>query len=435
MEHWWMRTPHSSNNVWFASYGFEGAEPANYGTDVVVRPTLYLDPLLYMDGSVAGFPAPDLIEHPIDATPVTTGTTTTVTAGPNTGGNILAAKVATGRITAPSFGDTAPTGAEVTKPFASGSGLSAASGNYIGIYELDSSQKVVAFSQIRINMGATGVSLNQGVTIKVGGYKQLSATPIPATAAVQVTGWSSSDPGAATVSSTGLVKGVAAGSVTITVSTADNLTATSTVTVEPATTIPTTVDEYSSNVAVTNTPVLVNVPNGVNASLDTTPTVSGENATVIMPQVTSTAATSQGNINLSIPNQTQITGPATWDGTINLPQVVNNPYAPYGSKAIKIGAGEGATLILSQLVRILLVGQAQNIHYGVGWIKNGVFTYIPYIGNNSALDNPAAAVRAPGDRYLNLGSERVIWTKHFTTFVTNVPLSSGGDDGGGGGGG
>ena len=68
----------------------------------------------------------------------------------------------------------------------------------------------------------TGVSLDKSsAAVGVGGTEQLTATITPDSATDKSITWSSSDPAVATVNSTGLVKGVAAGSATITVTTVD----------------------------------------------------------------------------------------------------------------------------------------------------------------------------------------------------------------------
>ncbi len=79
----------------------------------------------------------------------------------------------------------------------------------------------------------TGVSLDKSsVTIDVGSTEQLTATVTPSSAIDQSVTWSSSDTAVATVSGTGLVKGIASGYATITVTTVDGgLTATCDVTV------------------------------------------------------------------------------------------------------------------------------------------------------------------------------------------------------------
>jgi len=82
----------------------------------------------------------------------------------------------------------------------------------------------------------TGVTLNKTSTsILVNGTEPLTATIVPANATNRNVTWSSSDPAMATVSASGLVTGVAVGTATITVTTADGgFTADCAVTVSPA---------------------------------------------------------------------------------------------------------------------------------------------------------------------------------------------------------
>lgn len=80
----------------------------------------------------------------------------------------------------------------------------------------------------------SSVSLNsESGNVYIGKTRQLSATVLPADADDKTVSWSSSDTSVATVDSTGLVSGVAAGSTTITATTTDGgLTATFTATVK-----------------------------------------------------------------------------------------------------------------------------------------------------------------------------------------------------------
>ena len=82
----------------------------------------------------------------------------------------------------------------------------------------------------------TGVTLSPATASKVvGATQQLTATVAPADAALKTVQYSSSNPARATVSSTGLVTAVSAGTAVITVTTDDQKkTATSTITVTAA---------------------------------------------------------------------------------------------------------------------------------------------------------------------------------------------------------
>ena len=83
------------------------------------------------------------------------------------------------------------------------------------------------------NVAVTGVTLDKATdSVEVGSTTQLTATVAPSNATNQAVSWSSSNTSVATVNSSGVVTGVAAGSAVITVTTSDgNKTATCTVTV------------------------------------------------------------------------------------------------------------------------------------------------------------------------------------------------------------
>jgi beta-xylosidase len=96
------------------------------------------------------------------------------------------------------------------------------------------SQVAPTLEGIRLSsVPVTAVSLNKAVaTLLVGGTEQLAATVLPADATNKSVTWQSDKPQVATVSSSGLVRGVAAGTATITAATADgSKTATCAVTV------------------------------------------------------------------------------------------------------------------------------------------------------------------------------------------------------------
>jgi len=92
------------------------------------------------------------------------------------------------------------------------------------------------FSGISSNVAVTGVTVSPtSASISTGATTQLTATVAPSNATNKAVSWSSSNTGVATVNSSGLVTGVAAGSATITVTTQDgSKTATSAITVTAA---------------------------------------------------------------------------------------------------------------------------------------------------------------------------------------------------------
>jgi hypothetical protein len=285
-----------------------------------------------------------------------------------------------------------------------------------------------------VTVPVNGVTLSANtLNLTVGGaVATLTATVTPSNATNKAVTWSSDTLSVATVTN-GVVAPVAAGTATITVTTADGgKSATCAVTVSTPVTVTTT----TPTVPVTTTPVQITVPSGVtDATLTTTPTqaVPGGNETVTLPQVTTTSTTSDGNVDVSIPDGTVVTGPSTWNGTINLPQVVSNTtvtvsgYTTTVSEAIELGFGD-TELTFSQAVRIDLVGQTGKL---AGWFRNGVFTPITTVltGNSQAIGD---ALPAGGDGYFDNGTDLIIWTKHFTTFVayTETAISSPGGGGG-----
>jgi endoglucanase len=107
------------------------------------------------------------------------------------------------------------------------------------------------------SVAVTGVSVSPtSTTIALNGTVQLTATILPSNATVKSVTWSSGNTDVATVSSAGLVTGVAAGSAIITVTTTDgSYTATSTI----------TVTESSSSSCTFGTPLSTPLPT-INAS-------------------------------------------------------------------------------------------------------------------------------------------------------------------------
>lgn len=276
----------------------------------------------------------------------------------------------------------------------------------------------------------SGISLNKTAdTLTAGGFDLLTMTITPSNAGNQTVTWSSDNTGVATVDQAGLVIAIVAGTANITVTTADgSKTATCAVTVNAALSSPVTVSTNSSTVTVNNTPVQVNVPSDVaNVALKATATVSGGSATATLPQVNTTSNTSQGEVDVSFSDGTQVTGPSGWDGTINLPQVVSatvnvSGYNTTVGEAVEIGLGN-TPLTFSQPVRLLLAGQGGK---NAGWIRNSIFAPIIY----QMTADSAAALNGNTDGYIavNNGEDLAIWTTHFTTFVayTQSPVSSGG---------
>jgi hypothetical protein len=137
-----------------------------------------------------------------------------------------------------------------------------------------------------------------------------------------------------------------------------------------------------------------------------------------IPQTTIT--TSDGVI-VKIP-KTRITPDVTsWDGVIQSPTVVANSSVTIPAEsgttvtvatAIKVGASTiGLTFV--DAVRVLLPNDSDKL---VGFVRDGTFSKITTkcSADSQAVGNELAEA---GDCFISVGSDMVIWTKHFTTFV------------------
>jgi hypothetical protein len=183
-------------------------------------------------------------------------------------------------------------------------------------------------------------------------------------------------------------------------------------------------------------PVTVNVPGGVmNGTIDVSGLVDGLSG--VLPELTINATTSAGTITVQIPAGTTVTGGAGWNGIINVPTVQLNTARIAGGTlqtTVELGFGD-IPLTFDNAVRILFPGQAGRL---IGYTRGGVFTAITNTCTPSD-DSQATGnlLPAAGDCKLDVGADLVVWTKHFTSFVTYTPSSgtNGGGSGGGGGGG
>ena len=230
--------------------------------------------------------------------------------------------------------------------------------------------------------------------------------------------------------------------VTYTVTAADSSTQDYTVTVTIVSTTQTVPTSDGAATANSTTPqvvitsptqvVTVTVSSGTsNASINYGSLISGGTGTI--PQTTIGSASAD----ISIPASTTVTSAdSSWNGVIAAPTVTTVTLPDTSgvtktlSTAIEVGF-TGAKLSFDKAVRILLPGQAGK---RAGYVRTGItFTEIT---NACAADNQAIgdALAADGDCKIDVGSDLVIWTKHFTSFAaytqTTNPAPS---DGGGGG--
>lgn len=178
---------------------------------------------------------------------------------------------------------------------------------------------------------------------------------------------------------------------------------------------------------------LLNGPTGGRVTTDQLPAIT---------IVTTNTSLDPNPIKVEIPAGTTVSAPADsgWDGTIDLPAVRDNSsvtVTPYDGKTatvqavIEIGFGDIPLTFDNHAVRILIPGQAGK---EVGYSRGGVFTRI---NNVMTADTQAAGDALPdgGDGKIDVNSDLVVWTKHFTKFATFTQTSTGGNGNGGGDGG
>ena len=204
-----------------------------------------------------------------------------------------------------------------------------------------------------------------------------------------------------------------------------------------------TIDLSKTQIVLTdpNQKINLTVNNGVMApTLDISAFIRNGSGT--LPEI-NIMANNANNISIKIPNGVIVTSANTsWNGIISAPIIkaisLPNPsgFTRSLSQAIEIGIS-GSRLSFTKGVRILLSGQAGK---KTGWTRDDA-NYIE-ITNMCTSDNQITgdALAVDGDCKIDIGNDTVIWTKHFTTFITytetaisNSVVSSGGGGSGGGG--
>jgi hypothetical protein len=197
-----------------------------------------------------------------------------------------------------------------------------------------------------------------------------------------------------------------------------------------------TANSSTPQVVITNPTqaVAITIDDGTtNPTIDVSTFITGGTGTLPAISITSASA---NNVNVVIPASTTITSADSgWDGVIAAPTIttVTLPETPGDTKtlstAIEVGF-TGAKLSFDKGVRLLLPGQAGK---RVGYVRTGA-TFTEII-NVCSVDNQTTgdALATDGDCKIDVGSDLVVWTKHFTTFATYVqtaisipPATSGG---------
>ena len=192
----------------------------------------------------------------------------------------------------------------------------------------------------------------------------------------------------------------------------------------------------------------ITVPSYItDAQLDVSALLSGTDIkTVTLPgSINIDTTTSIGDVNIQIPSGINISAGSSWTGEINVPQVKENSSVTATpdsgntasiSSVIEMGFDD-VKLTFDKAVRILLTGQAGRY---IGYSRSGVFTQITTVctaDNQASVD--AQLIGSIEDCKIDVGSDLVVWTKHFTKFATYtqtvIPSTSVPNTGGGGGGG
>ncbi|HEV2192917.1 MAG TPA: LamG-like jellyroll fold domain-containing protein [Nitrosopumilaceae archaeon] len=142
-----------------------------------------------------------------------------------------------------------------------------------------------------------------------------------------------------------------------------------------------------------------------------------------------TTGNSISDIQVIIPAAINMTGPTSWNGAVNLPTVQATSSVPLPAqagvtntvtKSIEVGFGS-TTLTLNKAARIVFVGAAgQHVGYYNSVIP---FTEITTTcSDNTQITNNG--LPSGGNCKINVGSDLVVWTKHFTGFATFSSSSS-----------
>lgn len=142
-------------------------------------------------------------------------------------------------------------------------------------------------------------------------------------------------------------------------------------------------------------------------------------------------------VTANVPAGTIVSGNTSWDGTISAPTATTTTLDISGfnttvTSAVAIGSSN-SDLTFDKGVRLVFAGQAGK---KAGWYNHaGTFTEIT---DTCSADSQSAgdALAAGGSCKIDVGSDLVVWTKHFSTFVTYTQsaVSTGGSSGGSSGG-
>lgn len=161
-------------------------------------------------------------------------------------------------------------------------------------------------------------------------------------------------------------------------------------------------------------------PNLVNKSLDF---VVEEEGDKMVANVGSTSTTFiHDGIKVKLPFDLSISGPITWDGTFNLPGILSQAStlpSSYTSISKIFTVGNNThSLEFSSPVRLLIPSDANKL---VGYVLPSSQTFVEVLSTCSADLSPVGL----GDVCkINVENDLVLWTTHFTEFITYTDTSS-----------
>lgn len=171
-------------------------------------------------------------------------------------------------------------------------------------------------------------------------------------------------------------------------------------------------------VTLTTAPVAITIPAGVSNAKLQVAAVDQSSNTAVLPLVNVQAQTPQGQVKVTIPEGTTVTGPTGWDGTINLPVLLANNSVNLSngsvSTVVEVGAHD-VPLTFNNAVRVLLPGQAGKSAAYIRGNNPPVEITKVLSADDQATANSELADNEDGK--IDVGSDLVIWTKHFTKFI------------------
>ncbi len=149
-------------------------------------------------------------------------------------------------------------------------------------------------------------------------------------------------------------------------------------------------------------------------------TIDGDISAKTPIKVTKNGTSDGVEVTATIPAGTTITGNSSWDGTIEAPTATTTTIkTPDGyssvnvTSAISIGSSD-SDLTFDKAVKLTFTGQAGKL---VGWYNHaGTFTEITNVCNSLTAPTLTAGSSCKIDATND--TDLIVWTKHFSTFVT-----------------